>query len=361
MLVPNPRLLFYAVNGLGLGHVTRLLAIARAVRAQCPEAQILFLTASEADSVIYQEGFAACKVPSKTIAAATGLRPQTWAKLVQTVTWNTVAAFNPAALIVDTFPAGVLHELLPLLRWDMRRVFVYRVQQPDKARDPFFQNALALYNLAVIPHIAGSEDMPVPPQMPSVWTGDIVIRNRSDALSRQAARARLGLPAEGRVLYVTFGGGGGDEISESLEVTFAALHDSPWLLAVAGAPLERRRGQALPANAVSVSYYPMAECYAAFDAAVSSGGYNSVTELLHIGVPSVLLPSPRGLDDQFARVNKAVDAGAALTCALEPTALRDAVAQLADPNIADRLRQRAQEITPADGADVAAKAILDLL
>ena len=166
MLVSNPRLLFYAVNGLGLGHVTRLLAIARAVRRQCPDAQILFMTASEADDVIYKEGFAALKVPSKNMRAAAGLRFPTYAKLVQTVTWNAVAAFSPAALVVDTFPAGGLHELLPLLRWEMRRVFVYRVQQPEKARDPFFQNTLGLYDLALIPHTEGTEEMPLPPQMP---------------------------------------------------------------------------------------------------------------------------------------------------------------------------------------------------
>src|SRR5690349_10863784 len=44
-----PRILFYAVNGLGLGHVTRLLAIARAVRELEPNAEIVFFTSSEAE------------------------------------------------------------------------------------------------------------------------------------------------------------------------------------------------------------------------------------------------------------------------------------------------------------------------
>ncbi len=360
MLVPNPRLLFYAVNGLGLGHVTRLLAIARAVRRSCPDAQILFVTASEADDVIYKEGFAALKVPSKTIAGAARLRPQTHAKLVQSVTWNAVAAFNPAALVVDTFPAGTLHELLPVLRWEMRRVFVYRAQQAEKADDPFFQNTLGLYDLALIPHVEGSEEMPLPPQTPFVWTGDITIRRRDEALPRDEARARLGLPAQGRVLYVTFGGGGDDELHESLGVVFQALKDCSGTLAVAGSPLDRRARSALPANARLVTYYPMAECLSAFDGAVSAAGYNSVVELLHHGVPSVLIPFPRGLDDQFARVRRAVDAGAALSCPLEAAALRETVARLFDPAAA-RLAANAQALMPADGADRAGKAILGLL
>ena len=357
----NPRLLFYAVDGLGLGHVTRLLAIARAVRLQCPDAQIVFLTASEADNVIYQEGFAALKVPSKTIAAATRLRPQTYAKLVQTVTWNAVAAFSPAVLVVDTFPAGALHELLPLLRWEMRRVFVYRAQQPERAREPLFQNTLALYDLALVPHAPGTEDIPLPEGVASVWTGDILIRTRAESLPRAEARARLGLPAQGRILYVTFGGGGAGEVAQALSVTLAALAGTEWTLAVARAPLDRRDALPLPPLAHWVDYYPMAECFAAFDGAVSAAGYNSVAELLHHGVPSVLVPFARGLDDQFARARRMAEAGAALTCPLDADALRENVQRLADPAVSHSLRARAPSQVPEGGAARAAEAILGLL
>ena len=104
------KILFYAVNGLGIGHVTRLLAIARQVRKLRPDIELLFLTSSEADSIIYQEGFAAVKVPSKTIRTKTKLSKKTFNKLIQLVTWNVISAFSPSLMVVDTFPAGNLQE-----------------------------------------------------------------------------------------------------------------------------------------------------------------------------------------------------------------------------------------------------------
>ena len=181
-MLRRPRLLFYAVNGLGLGHVTRLIAIARQVRRRVPDAEILFLTSSEAESVIYREGFAAFKVPSKTLRAQANIRPATYARLLQTVALNLMAAFNPHVLVVDTFPAGVIQELLPVLRWDARKVFVYRAQRPEAATSALMQNTLQLYDLALIPHHADEEDTPLPPGLHSVWTGPILIRDRSEAL-----------------------------------------------------------------------------------------------------------------------------------------------------------------------------------
>ena len=125
----SPRILFYAVNGLGLGHVTRLLAIARQVRRLAPGAEIVFFTSSEAEDVIFREGFAAFKVPSKSIRLEAGLRSSTYARMLQTVTLNLLASFHPHILVVDTFPAGAIQELLPVLRWESRKVFVYRAQR----------------------------------------------------------------------------------------------------------------------------------------------------------------------------------------------------------------------------------------
>ena len=361
-MLRRPRLLFYAVNGLGLGHVTRLIAIARQVRRRVPDAEILFLTSSEAESVIYREGFAAFKVPSKTLRAQANIRPSTYARLLQTVVINLMAAFNPHLLVVDTFPAGVIQELLPVLRWDARKVFVYRAQRPEAATSALMQNTLQLYDLALIPHHADEEDTPLPPGLQSVWTGPILIRDRSEALARDEARQRLNLPSEGKVIYITFGGGGDAEMDRALHVAVETLTALPDLhLAVASAPLYRGK---LPRHerVTPIDHYPMAEMFAAFDGAVSAVGYNTAMELLHHGVPTAFVPFARQVDDQEARSHRIASAGAGLTLpALEPAALQSAVLRLLDPGEAAQIREAAREMVPESGADHAARSLLSLL
>jgi UDP:flavonoid glycosyltransferase YjiC (YdhE family) len=335
------------------------LAIARNVRQQKPGAQILFLTTSEGDSVIHREGFASVKIPSKSIVQSSGLRPGVYLKLAHTLTLNTVSAFNPAILVVDTFPAGAVQELLGTLSWEMKRAFVYRAQLAERTKDAFFQAALGHYDLGIVPHDEGDEEIVAPSTLPLVWTGPIMIRDHNEALSKTDARKRLGLPADGKLLYVTVGGGGDTEMAKAEGMIFDAARGSGWVTVAPDAPLGVESSEATPD--FRVHYYPMAECLNAFDAAVSAAGYNSVAELLHIGVPTVLIPRQRGLDDQFARAKAAEKSGAALVADLEPESIVKALNELADDTLRDKLSGNGRSHVAANGASKAAEEILGLL
>jgi UDP-N-acetylglucosamine--N-acetylmuramyl-(pentapeptide) pyrophosphoryl-undecaprenol N-acetylglucosamine transferase len=362
MLLRFPRILFYAVNGLGLGHVTRLLAIARKVRERLPEAEIVFFTSSEAEDVIFREGFAAFKVPSKTLRHEARIRPSTYSRMLQTVTLNLLASFHPHILVVDTFPAGAIQELLPVLRWDSRKVFVYRVQRPEIAQSQLMQNSLQLYDLAIIPHSEGEEEIFLPDGLERVWAGPILIRDRSEVKSRQEAREILGLPKDGKILYVTFGGGGDEAMDEALKKTVEVLsHDPNLHLAVSSPPLYRGRILRAP-NVTPVDFYPMAELFSAFDAAISACGYNSATELLHHGVPTAFVPFPRQVDDQAARARKIEKMGAGIILnELNEACLNNAVGRLFDLECARSLNVQAIDRVLEGGGDKAAAAIVGLL
>ncbi len=360
-----PRVLFYAVNGLGLGHVTRLLAIARRLRDLVPRAEIVFLTSSEAEDVLFREGFAAFKVPSKSLRVDAHIRPTTYSRMVQTVSLNLLASFHPHLFVVDTFPTGALQELLPVLRWDSRKAFVYREQRPESAMSDQFQSALRLYDLAIVPHLEDAAEIVVPPELPTVWCGPILVREREEALSRAEAREELGLAPDGRTLYLTLGGGGEAGVETLLsEVAQALLPEAERQgieILAPRAPLVRGRIARIE-GVRRVSHYPMAEMYNAFDACISAGGYNSVMELLHHGVPTALWPLARQVDDQEARAEWVESQGAGIRLAsLEESDLHTALGTLMDPVEAAMMRENAEALSPGGGALRAAEALAGLL
>ncbi|OQA32906.1 MAG: undecaprenyldiphospho-muramoylpentapeptide beta-N- acetylglucosaminyltransferase [Betaproteobacteria bacterium ADurb.Bin341] len=357
-----PRLVFYAVNGLGLGHVTRLLAIARAVRRIARRAEILFITSSEADGVIYREGFAAVKLPSKTIREQCGLSKGTYLKLAQSVTWTTLSSFNPDVLIVDTYPSGSFEELLPVLRWKQKNVFVFREQREATYLSKLLMAVLPLYDRLIIPHddIEAVGHLPEPHKAHAV--GPILIREKNEILSRAEARRALNLPLDGLLFYGSFGGGGDPETRRALELTAQAIAELPDAhLVLAAGPLLR---QSLPARekiTVLSDRYPMLDVLPAFDAAITAAGYNTVHELLFAGIPSVLVPFGRVLDDQEKRVQSLAEQGACLACApLTESGIREAVNCLTDAGTRRQLAERGKQIVKTNGATAAAKLILEL-
>ena len=403
------RVLFYAVNGLGLGHLTRLMGIARALRRQAPGCEILFLTSSEAAHLAYREGFAAVKLPSRNAARRGELRPNTFARLGQSLVWNTLSAFDPHALVVDTFALGSWHELGPILRWPMRKAFVFRAQKSARALEPAFLEALKLYDLILLPHLqSGDEvspaDLRLPPETRAVWCGPMTLRGRSELLSRDDARVRLlrdghsrsKTNAESLLGLVALGGGGGPGIDAARSLLARSIRalqagenkrlaDIRWI-ELAG-PLDTdsidvpEPVQVLAAQKelpwlVLRDVHPMGSVLRAFEGAVAAAGYNTVQEAQVAALPTLLWPFARDVDDQFvrarglARQNRALvfDAPAPEECGpAQAQRLSGLIAEVFEESVGSRLRasmlaaQASRYSVGENGTEVGARAILEML
>jgi predicted glycosyltransferase len=364
------RYLLYAVDGLGLGHVTRLLSLARALRDAEPAAEILFLTASEASHVIYHEGFACLKVPSRTAAGQGRLRRDSYLRLMQSVVWNALMAFDPHCLVVDTFAAGTMQELLPILRWPLRKVFIFREQRPERAHDPFLQQTLRLYDLILVPHAAGDAAIPTPAELIVVWTGPMLLREPHEMLERAAARNALDLPPDQTIGLITLGGGGDRELtaarSQLRQASAAVAAPVLWVEALGPLYNDFSTQSSEVGWRVLRDVYPLLNYLHAFDFAIATAGYNTVHELQAAAVPTVLWPFPRDLDDQSDRAERLARAGRTLRVGEGATADRTAelvtaLHQVIQPAIQYTLREAMLAAPPANGALAGAKAIVELL
>jgi predicted glycosyltransferase len=374
-------ILFYAVNGLGLGHLTRLLAIAREIRKKAPNLTPLFLVSSEAAQVVYQEGFACYKVPSKTSAQLVGLSRKKLTQSYLQILHALIGIYQPKAIVVDTFPLGALQELGGILgaNLGMKKIFVHREQKnltPQKIEIQRF------YDLIIAPHRENTAQIPVPDPKKLCWTGEILIRNAAELLPREEARKIIGVLASKKLLFLNLGGGGDKTTRENYHLIFEKIRDFKaknknlnFDIFFPRAPLSLRNEtafladiEALKAEGISIfqiEYYPIAELMLAFDGAISAAGYNTFHELLQAQVPTLFLPKARGYDDQMARAQKAAAVKAAF-CLLETelATSKNWVEMLFSElfNIKKVLdKNKMTELVASNGAHKAAQAILDLL
>ena len=337
------RLLSYAINGRGMGHLVRQLAILRQVRRICAllgvQAECWVLTSSEADTLARREGFPSIKIPSKAMLRDGGLDPQAFLATIRGTVLQAVASLRPDVLVADTFPGGSVGELVTALELAPRRVLVARKVRPGLAEDAAWQALLPLYHRVIEPDERG--------------TGPVLIRDRAELLSREEARRALGV-GEGRAVYLTLGGGGDLSAPGALPGLARRLRERGWHVVVGAGPLYQGEEVHGPGLTWLSRAVPM-ELLPGVDAAVSAAGYNSFHELMHVGLPTVFLPQPRIADDQAERAARAVAAGAGrLAHNLEqvPDLL---AALLEDPGCA----AAAAALVPRNGALDAALAVLD--
>jgi predicted glycosyltransferase len=361
------RIVFYAINGGGVGHATRLLAIGRWMRRYAAHAgyavEPIFLSSSEADHLLFAEGFPSFKVPSKAAALAANLDKPTFYGLVKQWLWHSVGLLRPDLFVVDTFPRGSFGELPACLDLCKRRAFVYRPVRRELAEHVDFQTALGLYDAIVVPEDTASVPMPPDVVSRSSASGVIAARERVELATRAAARAQLGIPDSSLAVFASAGGGGDPHAAADLAAVKAWALARPDVVLVLGVgPLftgapefhERLRFWSAPGFGAMLP---------AADLAISGAGYNSFAELRQARVPTVFVPQDKVADEQLVRAERAVRAGAAFLAPrpLSASVLDAAAAPLLDPEARLAAARAWEALPPATGARRAGAQLLRLL
>ena len=351
------RIAYYAINGVGLGHLARTVAIAKALGADRHEH--LFLTSSPAVEILRREGLPFVQFPSDALVSskALPLKDKTYSRVLAGLVGVTLNHFDPHVLVVDTVPFGVRNELAIATTAARRSAFVLRERG---GIDPATAAAINAYDLVIMPH-----DGPGVPQGIDAdkveHVGAIVLGGAGGMRDKVRARQALGLGgADKPTVGVAFGGGGDPNCSELLAWAARAAGRHPaFHFALSVPPLLRGAPPAaLPPNASIVTRSPLADVWSAFDFAISAAGYNSTNELLRAGVPAIFVPLERPLDDQFARARRCVENGAALQAvAFDDESLDLAIGSMESEAFRATMSDAARGSIVANGAENAAQAL----
>lgn len=354
--------LMISCNGVGMGHVARLLAIAR----RMPETiEPVFATMSMAIEPIRAFGYHVEHFPYHTYLDAD---VYLWNRYLALELIEMATAFDVRALVYDgNAPFQCVIDAARALP-DCWSIWCRRgMWKPN--HDKLFIERETHFDAVVEPDDLASRfdaGLTADRRRWARVVDPIRLLDRHERLTREAARAELGVSEDATVVLVQFGSGSNFDYAPMRERTIRTLLAEPnveivladWLMA----PAPVKTADFPTDRVVVLRSFPIARYLSAFDASVSAVGYNSFHEAIDAGVPTLFVPNenPRQ-DDQSARAWFAERNGVGLSLrANEISRLAPALRRLLDADERARMRAAATRFQRPNGAIEAARFIADL-
>lgn len=287
------RILFHAINHVGLGHINRSIAVAQWLQATIPNLQMLFLIEGGED-FIDPTGYPWILIPGQASEN----------EHIEQITGKTIEVFQPDVMIHETLLRPAIHKVAQAA--GVKQVVIG--SSGDALRDQFRHN-LSLLNqvhlLIILQQqrevLIADQKMVAQYQGQTLYAGPLVRRKKQ--LASDVLRRKLGLTPENKVIFVTFGGGGWDLARGLLNTILAARrqilsrYPQARLIAIPGPHFSGN----LPIPDDFVCYVSRFEAFLSdyIDIAsvvVMMAGYSTVNEIASSGVPAVCIAAPDAED-----------------------------------------------------------------
>lgn len=353
------RSLFLTPNGIGMGHLTRLLAVARRLDRGH---EAVFLSMSQAVGLVERFGWIG---EYFSYHLHTGETVETWNRALALRLAEAIAFYDPRLVVFDgNVPYQGLVEARNAFQ-DRPFVWIRRGMWRAEAGRATIDR-VRHFDLAIEPGELAEEDDPgvtAGRRHEVVRVPPITLVGAEEVLDRETARAELGLDPGCTAVIVQLGSRNNFDYAEIDRVLHDELDPRPevhvvhldWLIgeAVAAEPARRTR---------RIQLFPAIRHIRAFDVAVSGAGYNSFHELLALGVPTVFVPNEHPtMDAQEVRALWAERRGLAFCVrAAEPYRMSWALRALLDPDQRAAMGRRLDACRRDDGATVTARYLDEL-
>jgi UDP:flavonoid glycosyltransferase YjiC (YdhE family) len=337
-----------------MGHLTRLLAIARRV----PEPiKPFFLTMSQGLPVLGQFGFEAEYLPCPRSTLSSAADWNGWlAKTVHQILDDgeiRAVVFDGNLIYPGLASALAGRPTCPLI-WVRRGMW----RKDQNTSDSLASARHA--NLIIEPDdVASALDEGATSSREGVVVVDpISLLEPAEILARDDSCRTLGLDPGGRYVLIQLGAGNNSNVVDLVNSLVKGLDKLRQQPVIAEWLTSDFRFDLWP-HVARLRCFPAARYLRAFDFVISAAGYNSFNELISFGVPSVLVPNRnRSMDDQGARASFAASRGAAvhLDDDMLPK-LNEVLTSIADPKTRCSLSENCRRISKPNGAWQAADVI----
>jgi UDP:flavonoid glycosyltransferase YjiC (YdhE family) len=315
-------ILFYAIGAAGLGHLSRTLGIADTIRRiapEMPEIPIIFVTEASDSRLLNEYPFPYYQVPRYRIHSMEerwrALPEQqvrhVWEQTVKSI----VDAHQPSVIVHDTFIRKHLHQLA--VEAGSREVLILRKRTDTRSFLHKNRHVLSSFGLIAVPHHEEEIGNVKPSWLAEdqfMYCGPLLRRTRSD-LRVEEIRQQYCIKPDEFTIVISNGDGNilpdlDDEFIEITLKTLKALEDQlPAFQAIV------ITGPLAPPYTQWVSYKAgqlivrdfesnLLDLFAASNLAITRGGYNTMLELLEIGIPAICIPAKRHAESQAQRIER---------------------------------------------------------
>ncbi|MBJ24308.1 MAG: hypothetical protein CMB64_06525 [Euryarchaeota archaeon] len=356
-------ILVFPTNGVGFGHFTRILAVAKRIKKLNPGIEVIFFTTMTTLHILKEQGeFVAYHIPGRKKFKE--MDAKTWNTLTEEIMENIFAIHNPSLFIFDgAYPyRGMLNSIKN--QEGLKKVWLRKgTLKKGFSKDP--KESINRFNYIIRPKDSVEYNDEVDDDyIPDlIKCNPILMLDKSELLSKKDACARLGVPEKSKIVYVQLGAGNINNINSEIGMTLDVLKEFEDLYVVIGESMIGKRMNITGERVRIIRDYPNSRFFNAFDFAIMAAGYNSFHEAIHFSLPTIFYPNLNtGQDDQLARAKIAEDLGAMMVVKERKRKnVENAIKKIYDENIRERMKENIKKLHAENGAEQIAKYLIDLI
>jgi UDP-N-acetylglucosamine--N-acetylmuramyl-(pentapeptide) pyrophosphoryl-undecaprenol N-acetylglucosamine transferase len=355
---PNNTVVMFPTNGVGFGHFTRMLALAKRMKIQDSTLEIIFFTTMPTLHLLKPHGIAAHHISGPKYFDKLGSTE--WNSLLEEELTLCLETHRPKMFIFDgAFPyRGMLRAIK---NRQLRKVWVRRgMFRKDATNIPV--DSIEHFDILVRPGDSSPVDFTIEQNIPieQFHCNPILFASKDELYPREYLRDQLGIPHDVVVVYVQLGAGEINDIESDLDLSIRLLSAYDDIYVVVGESMIGNRLNITGERIRTLRDYPNSLYFNSFDFAIMAGGYNSYHEAIAFQLPTICLPNKStGMDDQVARAMGAGEVGA-MTIVVEPNEveLSKAIEMMINPETQELMRKGMANLCQPNGAEQLSEQIL---
>ena len=307
VIQPRNSVVLFPTNGVGFGHFTRLYSVAKRLKRDDPQLEIIIFTTMPTLHLPYADGFITYHLAGRH--KSSNMDASTWNTLVDEMLSLIIDVHKPKEFIFDgAYPYRGMLNSIAGKKW-LRKTWVRRGTFRKGSRIPV--DSIQHFDLIIHPEdVVEISDDEMKHDVEVLIVPPITLIDKEEMMMRTKVKRRFGVPLNSRIVYVQLGAGRINDIDSEIHYVVSSLLEKEDLYIVLGESMLGERLDVDFERVIILRDYPNSIYLNAFDFSIQAGGYNSFHEMRKMAIPTLFLPNLNtGMDDQVKRCEMAVSEG----------------------------------------------------